>query len=1007
MTKKASFYFKAIFVVLFACLHFTPKAQKRDMIQNITVEVDQGFPFGVLDFVVTADEKYVVAWSHSNVLKVYSAQTGRFIRSLGNHHTLVTAVSVNPWTGVLMSTDVDGNVIEWTAGLEVKRTYFKKALTMPLDSRGYAEYYNVFYGPAHELGIPCLVYDQELKDLRYVNYDEGDFRLNVEIPGSLYNSEKETWLSSKGVYVLEEYVESTDGLDTGSNKGICEYSPRYFHLLNPESIKKQTFLKLKPYLQKFPGQDYDHLWPLSDTNRFIAGDWTGNPLVRTRYGLDPKNNFSGYLGFQRIDKTNPLVHSFRDTSGFPFLSGSVYKPVMAVRKKEKLRWIDLSNFNILTFSVEEDNSALATPCLDTTGNFVSVSYKNDLPGRRRKTINIRTGKMTSDSSVFEVPNFLAKQNYAKDPENYESEATSHENYLNNWFKNKTVKRYHFMGLDDGPYHFLELPIDEYYRLGKTIPLISAKEFICPDLEGNLVLFDYPSERVKKKFIAQGISLQIGIVPGTDLFFSQNTEGNVFFYNKKDRSGSGYTAALYVSENGLFMINRDNYYFAYGRPDNFLFFNKNNTVFPFEQFDLKYNRPDKVLQTFGCRDTSLIRSYHNAYLKRLKKMGFTESMLKDEFHLPEIRIENKMHLPSVTDSSGIVLELAVRDEKFKLDRINLYINNVPVYGRNGIDLKQDSTRQLKWKESVGLSEGENKIQVSVLNQAGAESYKETIYMTYKPKQTTRPNLYLVTIGDSKYQDNRYDLTYAAKDAVDIQAAFEGNIVYEKVFRFNLTNEDVTREKVMALKKELQGSKRDDVVMITVAGHGVLDKELNYYLATYNMDFDHPGEKGLAYEDLESLLDGIPALKKILLLDACHSGEVDKEEVEQLAVSTTAAKDIKFRTAGAGLQRKNLGLKTTGELVGELFTDLRRGTGATIISSAGGMEYAMESDQWKNGLFTYCLLYGLKNQAADANHDGQIMLSELHSYLRKEVTRLSGGAQQPVSRIENISLDFRIW
>eukprot|EP01136_Pigoraptor_vietnamica_P015924 Opistho-1_new@59578 len=99
----------------------------------------------------------------------------------------------------------------------------------------------------------------------------------------------------------------------------------------------------------------------------------------------------------------------------------------------------------------------------------------------------------------------------------------------------------------------------------------------------------------------------------------------------------------------------------------------------------------------------------------------------------------------------------------------------------------------------------------------------------------------------------------------------------------------------------------------------------------MDFSNPSEKGLPYEELESLLDGIAPLKKVLFLDACHSGEVDKEEVELLATNTKTNSKVKFRNAGAGIQKKNLGLKTTSELMSELFTDLRRGTGATVISS----------------------------------------------------------------------------
>ena len=55
--------------------------------------------------------------------------------------------------------------------------------------------------------------------------------------------------------------------------------------------------------------------------------------------------------------------------------------------------------------------------------------------------------------------------------------------------------------------------------------------------------------------------------------------------------------------------------------------------------------------------------------------------------------------------------------------------------------------------------------------------------------------------------------------------------------------------------------------------------------------------------------------------------------------------------------------------ELFADLRRGTGAVVISSASGNEYALEGEQWRNGVFTYALLNGLKNGKADRNADAR--------------------------------------
>jgi len=93
--------------------------------------------------------------------------------------------------------------------------------------------------------------------------------------------------------------------------------------------------------------------------------------------------------------------------------------------------------------------------------------------------------------------------------------------------------------------------------------------------------------------------------------------------------------------------------------------------------------------------------------------------------------------------------------------------------------------------------------------------------------------------------------------------------------------------------------------------------------------------------------------------------------------------------------------------ELFVDLRRGTGATIIAAARGVELARESPLIENGFFTHALINGLKNKEADLNKDGKITVSELKEYVSKKVPELTNGLQQPTSRLENTTNDFRIW
>jgi Caspase domain len=179
-----------------------------------------------------------------------------------------------------------------------------------------------------------------------------------------------------------------------------------------------------------------------------------------------------------------------------------------------------------------------------------------------------------------------------------------------------------------------------------------------------------------------------------------------------------------------------------------------------------------------------------------------------------------------------------------------------------------------------------------------------------------------------------------------------------------------------------------------------------LATHDIDFSNPQEKGLLYDDFENLLDGIPARQKLLFVDACHSGEVDKDETEVKPQEAFVAVTM-TKSGNTNVTQKTVGMQNSFELMRELFTDLRRSTGATVISAAGGTQFAYEgTNGLKNGVFTNCIKEGLNNKAADLNKDGKVLLSELQQYVAEQVVLLTGGKQQPTSRIENLVNDFRV-
>jgi WD40 repeat protein/uncharacterized caspase-like protein len=448
---------------------------------------------------------------------------------------------------------------------------------------------------------------------------------------------------------------------------------------------------------------------------------------------------------------------------------------------------------------------------------------------------------------------------------------------------------------------------------------------------------------------------------------------------------------------------ENYYKVTKGGYDLVTFRVGKDAYPFEQFDVKFNRPDIVLAAMDCEDESLIRLYKKAYEKRLKKLGLTEAQLGDEMHLPEASITNKKDLPLVTQADHVNLNVALKDDKYKISRLNVWVNNVPVYGAKGLQMNGEATKDVK----VQLCGGLNKVQVSAVNEKGGESLKSTVEVTVE-KEVKR-NLYIVSIGTSQYQDNRYNLNYAAKDANDIANLFKTNKggVYESVQEKVMTNAEVRKDNFKALKEFLKGTKVDDVVIVFLAGHGVLDADFDYYYGTHDINFQNPETQGLEYSEIEAVLDGIAALKKLLIMDTCHSGEVEKDDVEASTEKQEVEGDVVFRNVGTGIKEKDENAVSPTKMMKELFADLRRGTGTTVISSAGGAEYAMESSEWKNGLFTYCLLFGLKNGGADLDKNGEVMLSELQTYVKERVSDLSHGKQIPTTRIENLTLDYRIW
>jgi hypothetical protein len=140
----------------------------------------------------------------------------------------------------------------------------------------------------------------------------------------------------------------------------------------------------------------------------------------------------------------------------------------------------------------------------------------------------------------------------------------------------------------------------------------------------------------------------------------------------------------------------------------------------------------------------------------------------------------------------------------------------------------------------LSPGINRIETSVVNANGIESYRIPINVKYTPAQPKKEIFYFIGIGIDRFADTSRNLQYCSKDirdlALKLKEKYGSDLQVDTLF-----NENVTIEKVKAIKQKLLKSNEDDKVIIAYSGHGLLSKDYDYYLSTYNVNFNEPEKR----------------------------------------------------------------------------------------------------------------------------------------------------------------------
>lgn len=428
----------------------------------------------------------------------------------------------------------------------------------------------------------------------------------------------------------------------------------------------------------------------------------------------------------------------------------------------------------------------------------------------------------------------------------------------------------------------------------------------------------------------------------------------------------------------------------------LHFIKRGESYPLSSYELQGNRPDKVYTALGFADKAYLDVLKKGWQTRLKRVGVQPSETFLASPGPTVEWDRNT-LPLFTHQEQLRIDFKATDTTGYLSKILINVNGVPIFSRAGIPVK-NGQKDYASTAFISLNKGRNNISVVAVNNKGNESTEQTHEIFYDPQPAPARKILYIGVGVSEYKDAGKNLVYAAKDVKDIN----NRIKYfaDSVQTFTLTNAEATKQNIIALKSKLANTNTDDVVILSFSGHGMIDSAAGFLFAPHDMNFDSPASTGVSMAMIEDLLDNIPARKKLLLMDACHSGE----QLEGLSASATLPQGVTaINTKGVDKIKKKADQEQEAERRGymamkELFGDFSRGNGAFMISAAASNEFALESKEWNNGVFTASFLEALY-ELKEKTPDHTIKVRELRKAIYEKVKQRTKGQQTPTSRQEN--------
>ncbi len=446
--------------------------------------------------------------------------------------------------------------------------------------------------------------------------------------------------------------------------------------------------------------------------------------------------------------------------------------------------------------------------------------------------------------------------------------------------------------------------------------------------------------------------------------------------------------------------------------NFIPYGKSDwaVVAPSGLFDASPGAMEQMYFTLGLETIELEQLKERYYEPGLmqKLLGFSDEPIRSVEGFDTIALYPTVSLQLDTPTHQLQIELTPRNGG--LGKVSVFVNGKEVIEDanppQGFERKRSTTLNVNLApyRRYFLQDSLNTISVRAYNEAGwLRSPAFTV--AYRPRfasargatdntapafsfQATRdPALYAIIIGTADYAGTKLDLKFPGKDAEAMAQAIQqagqqlfGEEVHIRLFTTDTTDTGMhpSRANIKAAFDDFkERAKAEDILLVYLSGHGVTygdaERAQFYYLAQDISSEDLSDEgvrttRAISSGELTKWINDIPALKQVMILDACNSGKV----VEALESGTKSLNSTQIRALDRMKDR----------------------TGMFVLAGSAADKVSYEASQYGQGLLTYSLLEWMKYKALEG--DSTVDVVRLFEYARDRVPELAasiGGLQTP--------------